>query len=308
MACYTSRVRRLIINADDFGLTSGVNRAVLEAHQHGVLTSTTLMASGACFTEAVQLASEAPTLSVGCHVLLVDAQPLLAPEEIPSLVLPKARGKAAFEERLLNFACRAIAGRLNADEIEAEVTAQIRKLQQAGIQVSHLDSHKHTHLFPAVFRPMLRAAKKCGVRAVRNAFEPVFVTGTRHWKRHFQLRILGAYQKSFRLSLAENGLASPDGCIGVAATGGLDFHGFRSLIEHLPAGTWEFVTHPGYNDRELDTIRTRLRGSREIELALLTSEAAAELLEREAIKLISYAEFASRPDPPESTITFEPER
>jgi hopanoid biosynthesis associated protein HpnK len=287
-------VPRLIVNADDFGLTSGVNRAILEAHRRGIVTSATLMACGARFAEAVQLAAQAPTLSVGCHVLLIDARPLLAGQEIPSLVLKNTGGEAQFRNSMLHFAGRALARHLDADEIEAEIIAQIRKLQQAGIQVSHLDSHKHTHLFPAVFRPMLRAAQKCGVRAVRNAFEPLFVAGTRQWKRRFQLRILSAYQKSFRQALAESGLVSPDACIGVAATGGLDFHRFRALVENLPDGTWELVTHPGYNDRELDAVNTRLRASRETELALLTSGAVKELLERERIELISYAEFGER--------------
>jgi predicted glycoside hydrolase/deacetylase ChbG (UPF0249 family) len=226
-------------------------------------------------------------------VLLVDARPLLAGGAIPSLVLDGG-GEAQFPPNLLDLACRALLRRLDPHEVEAEITAQIRKLERAGIQVSHLDSHKHTHLFPAVFRPMLRAASKCGIRAIRNPFEPLFAAGMRHWKRRFQLGILSSYGKGFRRALAEAGLRSPDGCIGVVASGGLDSAGFRSLIENLPAGTWEFVVHPGYNDSELASIRTRLRGSRETELALLTSAPARELIEREGIELISYTEFAGR--------------
>jgi chitin disaccharide deacetylase len=295
-------VRRLIVNADDFGLTSGVNRGIIEAHTHGIVTSSTLMACGAKSQEAVDLASRAPQLSVGCHVLLVDASPVLDVQQVSSLAFVNSRpnsgpnfshnsGTPKFRDSLVSFACLAVARRLNEDEIEAEITAQIRKLQAAAIQVSHLDSHKHTHMFPVVFRPMLRAAKKCGIRAVRNPFEPLFLAGTRNWKRRIQLGILRSFQESFREALGGAGMMTPNGCVGIVATGSLTLQTFRQLIENLPDGTWEFVTHPGYNDVELKNIKTRLRRSREDELAILTSTEVKELLKREQIELISYTEF-----------------
>jgi hopanoid biosynthesis associated protein HpnK len=284
-------VRRLIVNADDFGLTTGVNRGIVQAHEHGVVTSATLMASGAKFHEAVEWAARSPRLSVGCHVLLVDASPVLDLRQVSSLATTNA-GAPKFRDSLTTFAGLAITGRLDEDQIEAEISAQIRKLQAAGIRVSHLDSHKHTHMFPAVFRPMLRAAKKCGVPAVRNPFEPLFLAGTRNWKRRFQLGILKSYRTTFRKALEESGLETPDGCVGIVATGGLTLDTFRQLIENLPEGTWEFVTHPGYDDAELAVINTRLRHSRENELAILTSPEIKELLQREQIDLISYREFS----------------
>jgi hopanoid biosynthesis associated protein HpnK len=285
-------VRRLIVNADDFGLTSGVNRAIIEAHEHGIVTSSTLMGCGAKFQEAVTMSSRKPQLSVGCHVLLVDAFPVLELAKVSSLALANS-GVPKFRDSLVRFACVAASRRLNEDEIEAEITAQIRKLQIAGIQVSHLDSHKHTHMFPAVFRPMLRSAKTCGVCAIRNPFEPLFFAGTKNWGRRFQLGILRSFRTSFRNALKESGLVTPDGCVGILATGGLTQNGFRGLIENLPEGTWEFVTHPGYNDAELDAVKTRLRHSRENELAILTSQQTKEVLQRERIQLISYREFGS---------------
>jgi hopanoid biosynthesis associated protein HpnK len=282
-------VRRLIVNADDFGLTSGVNRAIIEAHTHGIVTSTTLMACGPKFHEAVDLASRIPHLSVGCHVLLVDASPVLELQQVSSFAIANS-GAPKFRDSLLSFAALAVTRRLNEDEIEAEITAQIQKLRAAGIQVSHLDSHKHTHMFPAVFRPMLRAAKKCGVSAIRNPFEPLFLAGTGNWKRSFQVGILRSFQESFREAMGEAGMAAPNGCIGIIATGGLTLQTLRQLIENLPEGTWEFVTHPGYNDEELNHIKTRLRHSRENELGILTSAEAKEVLQREQVELISYRE------------------
>lgn len=289
-------MRRLIVNADDFGLTSGVNRGIIEAHEHGIVTSATLMACGAKFQEAVDSAGRSPHLSVGCHVLLVDASPLLELPQVSSLATANS-GTPRFRDSIISFAGHAIAGQLDEDQIEAEITAQIRKLQRTGIHVSHLDSHKHTHMFPAVFRPMLRAAKKCGVSAVRNPFEPLLFAGARNWKRRFQLGILRSFRTTFRKSLQESGMMTPDGCVGIVATGGLTLQTFRQMIENLPDGTWEFVTHPGYNDAELAVIKTRLRHSRENELAILTSPETQDLLQRERIELISYREFGASAQP-----------
>ena len=285
-------VRRLIINADDFGLTSGVNRGILESHQSGVVTSSTLMACGAQFQEGVALALQVPRLSVGCHVVLVDGAPVLSVEQLSSLAI--AGSPPRFRESLIGFAGRAAAGRLDQEQIEQEVTAQIQKLQAAGIDVSHLDSHKHTHMFPVVLRGMLRAAKNCGVRAIRNPFEPLVFAKVGSWKRQFQLRILQRYRETFRNELAEAAMVTPDGCIGIAVTGGLTLAAFQSLIENLPEGTWELVSHPGYIDEDLDEIKTRLRASREKELAILTSAAAKESLRRAQIELISYRELAAK--------------
>ena len=235
------------------------------------------------------MASQTPLLSVGCHVVLVDGIPALEPSRVPTLVAPDSSGR--FRDSLKRFALLAAFRKLDPAQIEAEVTAQIQKLQAAGIHVSHLDSHKHTHMFPVVLRGMLRAAKNCGVCAMRNPFEPLIFARVRHWKRQFQLRLLRRYRVSFQRALAEAGVATPDGCIGIADTGGLTHETFRGLIEHLPEGAWEFVSHPGYNDAELDTVHTRLRASREKELAILTSPDMKGLLKQHEIELISYRDL-----------------
>jgi chitin disaccharide deacetylase len=282
-------LRRLIINADDLGLTSGVNRGILESHQRGIVTSATLMACGEKFAEAASLAAQAPKLSVGCHVVLVDGIPISNPDDLSTLVV-----NSRFRDRLTNFALLAAGGRLDPRQIETEVTAQINKLQSAGIRVSHLDSHKHTHMFPAVLKGILRGAKACGVGAIRNPFEPLIFATARHWKRQFQLRMMRRFRASFRAALEEAGVVTPDGCIGIAATGGLTAKTFRDLIEHLPEGTWEFVSHPGYNDAELDTVQTRLRASREKEMAILTSAQAKEALQNAGVQLISYRDLQAK--------------
>ena len=135
-------MRRLIVNADDFGFTSGVNRAIVEAHTHGVVTSSTLMANGKAFAEATDLAQRTPGLSIGCHVVLIDGEPVLPPDQIPTLT-----SSLRFRDGLKQFAARSLAGRMSAEEIAAEAAAQIREIQSTGISVSHVDTHKHTHVF-----------------------------------------------------------------------------------------------------------------------------------------------------------------
>jgi chitin disaccharide deacetylase len=290
-------VRRLIVNADDFGFTSGVNRAIVEAHSHGVVTSSTLMANGPAFAEAAQLAKTVPKLSLGCHVVLTDGEPVLPANKLPSLTSDKH-----FRDGMVAFAARAIAGAMAADEITTEATAQIRKIQSAGIAVSHVDTHKHTHLFPKILRPLLRAAADCGVRSIRNPFGPRLPLRSNHllsrpslWTRYVEVRILSTFSGKFREAVDREGFAAPDGTLGIVVTGALDETLFSAIASSIPEGTWEFVCHPGYNDPELQAGKTRLRESRQTELRVLTLPAARELLERQGIELISYHDLASRP-------------
>jgi predicted glycoside hydrolase/deacetylase ChbG (UPF0249 family) len=288
-------VRRLIINADDFGLTAGVNRAIVEAHSHGIVTSTTLMANVPGFDDAVRQAVLCPKMGVGCHVVLVDGSPLLGGSRASTLIDAHRTKGTRFRESLGRFAANVLLGRLDADEIEAEATAQIRKLQSAGIAVSHFDTHKHTHMLPAVLRPLLRAAKACGINAVRNPFTPCLPIrmAPSAWKRCLEVRVLHRLAGAFRRTIGGHDMLTPDGTFGVAATGTLSLALFQRIVEHIPEGTWEFVCHPGYHDGELDQIRTRLRESRATELKILTSAPAREALARRGVELISYRDFAA---------------
>jgi len=288
-------VRRLIVNADDFGFTPGINRAIVEAHSRGIVTSTTLMAGGSAFDDAVQLAKQSPRLSIGCHVVLIDGEPISDATQLPSLT-----SGGRFRDGLKTFALRALTGGLDSDEIEAEVSAQIRKIQAAGIAVSHVDSHKHTHLFPAVLRPMLRAARACGVRAIRNPFGPrrplrsgQLLARPGLWSRYIEVRGLRALSGKFSDAVKREGFVTTDGTFGVVVTGSLDERLFREIAAIIPGGTWEFVCHPGYNDADLQKANTRLRESREIELRVLTMPEVKQLLTKQGIELISYRDLTS---------------
>jgi chitin disaccharide deacetylase len=247
------------------------------------------------------LAKTVPRLSVGCHVVLIDGEPILDAERLPSLTVAGSGG-ARFRDGLKSFAARALAGRLNSDEIELEASAQIHKLQSAGLTVSHIDTHKHTHLFPQVLQPLLRAARACGVRAVRNPFGPSkplrssdLLARPSLWTRYGEVKILRLLASKFRNTAHQQGMETPDGTFGVVVTGALDEKLFRAIARIIPEGTWEFVCHPGYYDDDLKSAKTRLRQSRETELRVLTMPEARQLLSDQGIALISYRELV-RPE------------
>jgi chitin disaccharide deacetylase len=276
----------LIVNADDFGQTPGINRAVLELHQAGLLTSASLMARAAATDQAIEIALATPTLGVGCHVVLTDGEPVLPPAQVASLLDPSTN---LFIASLTGFLGRLFAGRIRTDEIQAETTAQIQYLQSCGLQVTHIDTHKHTHMFPRVLRPLLRGARACGIHLVRNPFEPVWAiraTAGTGFARAAQVTILRSLQSSWRRILAEEGFETTCGTIGVSGTGALDTVTLHRLLDRVPAGTWELVTHPGYNDADLARVQTRLRASRDIE-----REALPVLREFPALHLIPFSEL-----------------
>jgi predicted glycoside hydrolase/deacetylase ChbG (UPF0249 family) len=291
----------LIVNADDFGLTPGVNRSIAELHGAHALSSATLMATGAFFDDAVTVARANPGLETGCHILLVDGTPALPPREIPTLC-PDGQ---SLRPTLTAFVRDLFARRIRPDEIIAETCAQIRRLQRAGLHVSHIDTHKHTHLFPSVLRPLLSAAQSCGVAAIRNPFEPAWALRATKGispMRRFAVVALRSQHRAFHSAVRASGLATTSGTIGVLSTGTLNVdQTLRSLLAAMPVKapvskapqspppdvplktpqslqpnppdaapaipepTWELVCHPGYPDQHLDQVRTRLRASRAAE-------------------------------------------
>ncbi len=277
---------RLIVNADDFGQTRGINRAVLELHEAGLLTSATLMARAAATDQAIEIAHATPTLGVGCHIVLTDGEPILPPAQIPSLLDLSTN---LLVPRLTLFLGRLFAGRIRAEEIEIEATAQIQYLQSRGLHVTHVDTHKHTHMFSRVLRPILRAARACGIHSVRNPFEPIWAiraTAGTGFVRAAQVRSLRCLQSIWHQIVAEEGFATTGGTLGVSGTGALDTVILHRLLDRVPAGTWELVTHPGYNDADLARVRTRLRASRDVE-----REALPVLREFPALRLIPFSEL-----------------
>jgi predicted glycoside hydrolase/deacetylase ChbG (UPF0249 family) len=287
---------RLIINADDFGLTRGVNRAIEELHRANVLTSATLMATGPAFDHAIAVAQANPALGVGCHILLTDGVPVSPPETIPTLLGPDGK---TFRPSLVDFLQALLRGKISEQEIEREALAQIQKLQQAGISITHIDTHKHTHLFPPVCRALLKTAEQNSIHAIRHPFEQSWSLALGHGKRirRLQVKLLGSLKTKFEQQpqIRNRSVLSTDGTIGISATGNLYREILREILQAMPAeGTFELVCHPGYNDRDLDRITTRLRSHREIERNALLAEVPALALHPNASQLINYGQLASR--------------
>lgn len=280
--CYTHSVSRLIVNADDFGLTSGVNRAIVELHAAGTLTSATLMARAAATDEAIDIAKATPSLGVGCHVVLVGGTPVS--EGLETLVADRK-----FFPTLGAFLKNLYSGHIHTEEIERETRQQIASLLQRGLTLTHIDTHKHTHMFPRVLQPVLRAARSCGIREVRNPFEPAWsvnATPNAPFVRKTQVHVLRLLEARFRRIVAEEGFTTTAGALGVLATGTLDAQSIRSIAAALPKddAVYELVTHPGYNDAELAQANTRLLASRDVE-----REALAALRDLPGLSLVSFA-------------------
>jgi len=259
------------------------------------------MANGAAFDNAVERARAAPTLSIGCHIVLVDGAPVSEPEAVDTLLAIRSAEPGRFHSNLSAVAARAVSGGFDPDQLLEEITAQIRKVQAAGLTLTHLDTHKHTHIFPEILGALLRAARICGIPAIRNPFVSVAaVTAVQFagrpglWKRYGQVRMLRTFAGQFHHKVRRAGLTAPDGIIGVIETGFFDSSLLRQSLANLPEGTWELVCHPGYDDGDLRAAHTRLTESREQERRLLMSKELRTFLDEQKIRLTTYPEFAGR--------------
>jgi predicted glycoside hydrolase/deacetylase ChbG (UPF0249 family) len=252
-------LKLLIVNADDFGFTRDVNAGIVEAHRHGVLTATTLMANGDAFDDAVRLARENPKLDIGCHLVLVQGRSVLSGQPYPERV-------------------GGVLGRLASHQLDPylEFRAQIDKIRSAGIRPTHLDTHKHTHVVPLVFRAVVRLAHELGIPYVRLPLDetvPFSAWGC-------------ALGKKFYRTLARRyDVRMTDHFVGFRLTGSLTEESFARAIRKLPQGTTEFMCHPGFLGTELQSAATRLKESRVRELQALTSPRIRKLMAAESVRL-----------------------
>jgi hopanoid biosynthesis associated protein HpnK len=286
-------VRSLIVNADDLGWTEGVNRGIAEAHHHGIVTSASLLANGCAFESAAKLALTTPGLGVGVHLNLSDGPPVADAETVTSLVNDRAEFSGGPESLLLRLARRGLA----LEEVEREWDAQIQKVRDTGIRPTHLDGHKHVHMLPGLFEIALRLAKRHGIDAIRVSHEEsslrtALAAGAPKssvMKQGVQARGLKLLARDARELAEQAGLSTADYFCGIAQTGELTRQGLLRLLEVLPEGTTELMVHPGYVDGALQQSATRLKASRETELAILTDTAVRNLVASQGIRLIDYA-------------------
>jgi predicted glycoside hydrolase/deacetylase ChbG (UPF0249 family) len=262
--------RTLVVNADDLGLTVGVNNGIFDAHDRGILTSASLMASAPATADALRRASNHSTLGIGVHLTLVDGAPMLLPDHVPTLVQDDGR----FHPSWRPFIVACLMGRVSMEDVERELTAQIEYITSHGIKPTHVDAHKHVHLFPPVFEIAVRLAERFRIPVIRVPYErsladlPMFV-----WARHDR-----------RLA-ASRGIFTPQ-FVGRAMTGVMTEETLSTAIRRLRPGHTELMVHPGYVDDALRQMPTRLLASRETEVTLLTSRAIGQLIAAENIDIV----------------------
>jgi predicted glycoside hydrolase/deacetylase ChbG (UPF0249 family) len=274
--------RLLIVSADDLGLTDGVCRAVLRAHRDGVVTSTSLLAVGRSFELAVRLLRDTPTLDVGAHLAIVgEDPPLLTAIEIPTLV----DGRGAFPLSYRTVLLRAATGRLDPADVHREFQAQLERIGSAGITVTHLDTHQHVHLWPAVAGVLVDLARQHAIPTVRTP------------RSHRALPVgIGVNLLAGRLRkrLASDRLITTDSYTGLDEAGCFDQERLPSSLTALgsAARTVEINTHPGEpDDPDLDRFDWGYHWARE--LAMLVSPRTRSLIEAGGFRLGTFRELAA---------------
>ena len=271
-------MRRLIVSGDDLGLHPGINAGVVRCHREGIVTSASLCANGGAFEDAVTALRGAPDLDVGVHLTLVGEAPLLPKGSLPTLA-PEGRLPPHFGALFLRLTLR----RVRMAEVEEEMTAQVARARDAGLRVTHLDSHQHVHLHPALLPAVLRVARRFGIGAVRAAARSVSGSGLRPG-------LIGLVSKLGSRRLRAAGVRTPDTLVGLAETGRLDEARLRAVVAALPEGTSELVCHPGAGDGAIASAYGW--GFRwDEEAAALTAPAVRETLRREGIQLIAYRDL-----------------
>jgi len=276
---------KLIVNADDFGLSETVNEGILKAHEAGVLTSASIMANGAAFEHAVSICRRIPSLDVGIHLTLVEEEPVVKANQVRSLV--DATGR--LHRSAATFTRRYFAGKIRLQELQCELEAQICKVMSSGIAVSHLDAHQHLHMLPQVLEITTKLAKKYGIEAIRfprEAIRSYMFKGEGAVRRLLQLLVLTTF-----CHLGKNMTAvRTDHFLGFFFGGKLNKDSLHQLIKSLPTnGSCELMCHPGCEDTMTRYAHWRYHWSSE--LAALTDSETAELLRQSGVTLISYRQL-----------------
>lgn len=279
---------RVIINSDDFGLCSGINRAVKQAHTTGVLSSATIMSGMPGADEAVRLAKEMPELGIGVHLNLLESRPVSKDKRIE--VLLDSKGEFVFSA--VKLAIMSALSKAVRNAIEIELAAQVEWLIDKGISPTHLDSHKHIHAFPWIYPIVVRLAERFNIAAIRWPFEPKRISGS-DWPSPTKGGIMRAriVRTMAKINRRQNDkFIRNDMFLGVAHTGRIDTDFWRKVSKNSFRGLVEVMTHPGFAEG-LNPAKTRLIEQRQIELEALCSEQTKKLLADANIELVHYGKL-----------------
>ncbi len=271
----------LIVNADDLGLTPGVNAAVAEAFEFGILTSTSVLAVAPAFEHAALLRRNGRLegLGVGVHFALVgEDPPLLSAREVPTLVDRHGRFPASWRQLLP----RAAAGRIDPDELRRELSAQLQRVLDAGFVPTHVDTHQHLHLWPQIRGVVLELAQRSGIGAVRVP---------RSALRGPKGRGIDALAGGLARAADTAGLRHPAGFAGLDEAGSLNGPRLGALLDTLaPWPTVEVGCHPG---QPVDPARQRYRWGFDWsgELAALCDPQVRDIIDRRGFRLGTFADL-----------------
>ena len=283
--------KRLIVTADDFGLAVPVNEAVELAHVNGILTSASLMVTGAAAADAVDRARRLPRLAVGLHLVLIDGRPALPPEQIPDLVGPDGR----FSRDPVRLGARIYLSSRARAQAEAEIHAQLTAFRATGLSLDHVDGHHHFHLHPTVQAVLVRLAAEFSIGAIRVPDEPAAArrrSGAgkrmRDWLAAFPLR---GRAPAMKRRLARAGVRFNDAILGLADSGRVDAARMRGLLAALPDGITELYVHPATRrwdgiDAPPDTYQP------EAELQALIDPSVRAAVEAAGVALGTFADLA----------------
>ncbi len=289
----------VILNADDFGYSRIVNRAIQKAHTEGVLTSASLMVAEEGFAEAVQLAKEMPHLGVGLHLVLTLDRPVLPPEALPNIVRPNGKLDADLFRAGLRYSFSPKAQK----ELSSEIEAQFVRFAETGLEWSHVDGHQHFHLPPVVWDKMLEQAAQYGVYRLRYPAEPIrshlrsggqgvnldtlaalFFRRLRHRNLRRMREVERSSQRFFFLC---------DRVYGHLQTGKMDIAYCTRLLERLEGTTNEIYFHPGASHATLLPTSQQSSEVRDVELHTLLSPLFRQALDRAEIRVGNYREVES---------------
>ncbi|HVN86527.1 MAG TPA: hopanoid biosynthesis-associated protein HpnK [Candidatus Binatia bacterium] len=284
--------KRVIVSADDFGMSPGINEAVLRAHTDGVLTDTSLMVNGAAADEAIALARAAPRLSVGLHLVLAQGRATLPPREIPDLV----DGDGFFRDQEIRAALGYFFTPGVRAQVRREIAAQIEKFLASGLPLSHVDGHVNIHMHPTILNILLELAERYNIRALRLTFEPLRAAlqiDPRHAARKIAEGLTFAALSSYaRPRMDARRIRHPDRLFGLHRSGHLTESYLLQLLSRIEPGVTEIYCHPARLDAEVRRWRPADYES-EAELVALTSARIAERIQELSIALTSYRELVS---------------
>ena len=279
--------KKLILTADDFGLHESINTAVETAHQNGILTSASLVVNGEAFEHAIDIAKRNINLGVGIHLTLVGEKPISPIKKIHTIV--NEEGKL-FENH--NKFCRDILiYKINLDHIAVECKAQIDKFLQSGLHPTHIDSHRHLHLFPPIFNRLSSILSTYNIKKIRLLNIPLFDFYYSSGLKQYMFFILLQYTRF----LGKNNFRYPDWFVGFFKSGRINKSYLKDVLFKLKPGITEISFHPGLNNTQIgekygfwDEYHNWKCNWEEEYQVLLDSE-IKEIIESNNIELINYS-------------------